>query len=80
LIGRILALVDAYDSMTSHRPYRASLSDEESLRRLRAKAGTQFDPQLVAAFLALHKDGVIEGIRTADNEAVFTDSRYADAA
>jgi HD-GYP domain-containing protein (c-di-GMP phosphodiesterase class II) len=80
LIGRILALVDAYDSMTSHRPYRASLSDEESLRRLRAKAGTQFDPQLVAAFLALHKDGVIDEIRAADNEAVFTDSRYADAA
>jgi HD-GYP domain-containing protein (c-di-GMP phosphodiesterase class II) len=80
LIGRILALVDAFDSMTSHRPYRASLSDEESLRRLRAKAGTQFDPQLVVAFLALYKDGVIDRIRAVDDEAIFTDSGYADAA
>lgn len=80
LIGRILALVDAYDSMTSHRPYRASLPDEEGLRRLRAKAGTQFDPQLVAVFLALHEDGVIDRIRTADNEAIFAEPRHADAA
>jgi HD-GYP domain-containing protein (c-di-GMP phosphodiesterase class II) len=80
LIGRILALVDAYDSMTSHRPYRAALSEEESLRRLRAKSGTQFDPQLVPVFLALHKDGVIDRIRTADTAAIIIDSRYADAA
>jgi HD-GYP domain-containing protein (c-di-GMP phosphodiesterase class II) len=79
LIGRILALVDAYDSMTSTRPYRTALSDEESLRRLRAKAGTQFDPQLVATFLDLHKDGVIHRIRTADAAAIAA-PRYADAA
>lgn len=79
LIGRILALVDAYDSMTSTRPYRTALSDEESLRRLRAKAGTQFDPRLVATFLDLHKDGVIDRIRTADAAAIAA-PRYADAA
>jgi hypothetical protein len=51
--ARILAVADAYDAMTSNRSYRPALSHEEALRRLRADAGTQFDPDCVRAFATL---------------------------
>ncbi|MFL6231084.1 MAG: HD-GYP domain-containing protein [Pyrinomonadaceae bacterium] len=47
--ARLVSVVDAFDSMTSDRPYRASLALEEAYRRMRAGAGTQFDPALVEA-------------------------------
>ena len=47
---RILAIADAYDAMTSDRPYRSAVSHEEALRELRRCSGTQFDPFLVNLF------------------------------
>jgi two-component system, cell cycle response regulator len=52
LVARIVAVCDAFDAMTSRRPYRPPLSVEEALVELRRCAGTQFDPTVVAAFLA----------------------------
>jgi putative nucleotidyltransferase with HDIG domain len=49
-ISRILAVADAYDAMTSNRPYRAAMSSGEARRRLVLGAGSQFDPKLVGAF------------------------------
>ena len=49
--ARILAVADAYDAMTSDRPYRSAMSKETAIARLRAARGTQFDPQVVEAFL-----------------------------
>jgi HD-GYP domain-containing protein (c-di-GMP phosphodiesterase class II) len=51
LFSRILAAVDAYEAMTSERPYRRALPQAEAVARLRAGAGTQFDPHLVDLFL-----------------------------
>ncbi len=51
--ARIVAVVDAYDAMTSERPYRQALSQDEAIRRLRADSGTQFDPQVVECFIEL---------------------------
>ena len=65
LIARIISVADAYDSMSSRRPYRETLPEEESLTRLRTKAGSQFDPQIVAIFLELYDTGVIERIKRA---------------
>ena len=48
---RILAIADAYIVMTSDRPFRMALSNEEAGRELRRCAGTQFDPKLVEVFL-----------------------------
>jgi HD-GYP domain-containing protein (c-di-GMP phosphodiesterase class II) len=48
--SRIVAVCDAYDAMTSDRPYRPALSAQEALAELRRCAGTQFDPAVVAAF------------------------------
>lgn len=45
--ARIIAVVDAYDAMTSDRPYREQLPQAEAIERLRVAAGTQFDPLIV---------------------------------
>ncbi|HWJ31768.1 MAG TPA: diguanylate cyclase [Gaiellaceae bacterium] len=45
--SRIILVCDAYHAMTTDRPYRRRLPDEEALRRLREAAGTQFDPRVV---------------------------------
>ncbi len=53
LLARILAVVDAYDAMTSYRVYASSLSAREAYCELERCAGSQFDPRVVTAFLAL---------------------------
>jgi HD-GYP domain-containing protein (c-di-GMP phosphodiesterase class II) len=57
LSARVFALVDAFDAMTHDRPYRSALPFAEATRRIRAGAGTQFDPTLAKAFLRLVGDG-----------------------
>jgi diguanylate cyclase (GGDEF)-like protein len=57
MIGRVLAVADAFSAMTTTRPYRKALPIEEALKRLEDAAGTQLQESLVAAF--------IEGIETA---------------
>ncbi len=48
--ARILAVADAYDAMTSERPYSEAMAVEQAREELTAGAGSQFDPQVVAAF------------------------------
>ncbi len=50
-ISRIIAIVDAYDAMTSERSYRSALTEEVAIEELRKNAGVQFDTQLVNAFI-----------------------------
>ena len=57
--ARIFAVVDAYDAMTSDRPYRLARSHEEALEEIRRQAGTQFDPVVVAPFFAAVRKGLI---------------------
>ncbi|MDQ3963352.1 MAG: HD-GYP domain-containing protein [Actinomycetota bacterium] len=51
LYARIVAVADAYDAITSTRPYRVSSGREHAVEVLRAEAGTQFDPMIVNAFV-----------------------------
>ncbi len=51
--ARILAVADAYDAMTSPRPYRARLTEEEALQNLREGAGKQWEPEIVEVFISL---------------------------
>jgi response regulator RpfG family c-di-GMP phosphodiesterase len=52
--ARILSVADAYDALTSKRPYRDALPHEEAVAVLEEAAGTQFDPVIVRAFLSFH--------------------------
>ena len=51
LEARIITVADAYDAMTSRRAYREPLSQKEAVEQLLQNAGSQFDPQVVDAFL-----------------------------
>jgi diguanylate cyclase (GGDEF)-like protein len=51
LASRIINIADAYDTMTTPRPYRDIISREEAFEELRRCAGSQFDPRLVEAFI-----------------------------
>ena len=53
--ARMVAIVDAFDSMTTDHVYRRALSRERALRELYQYAGTQFDPTLVQHFAMLHE-------------------------
>ncbi len=52
LESRVIAVCDAWDAMTSDRPYRAAMSPETALTELRRNAGRQFDPFVVEGFEA----------------------------
>lgn len=51
LPARIIAIADAYESMTSSRPYRKPMSNRRAINELRRCSGTQFDPELTSAFI-----------------------------
>jgi HD-GYP domain-containing protein (c-di-GMP phosphodiesterase class II) len=59
LAGRLLAVADAFDAMTSARPYREALSFDEAVAEVERCASSQFDPQVVAVFLAAVEAGEI---------------------
>jgi diguanylate cyclase (GGDEF)-like protein len=57
--ARVVAVADAYDAMTSERPYAASRTAHEALEELRHCAGSQFDPAVVEAFRAVVLESVL---------------------
>lgn len=54
LAARIVALADSYDAITSRRVYKAAISHDEACEIIARSSGTHFDPQVVAAFQAIH--------------------------
>jgi diguanylate cyclase (GGDEF)-like protein len=54
--ARIIAVCDAFDAMTSPRPYAEPLTGEDAIRELIRCAGTQFDPEVVKAFATVQAD------------------------
>ena len=55
--SRILAVTDAYEAMTSDRPYRKGMTKKEAMQELKRCSGTQFDPEVVRAFLKYLNSG-----------------------
>jgi PAS domain S-box-containing protein len=60
LVGRIVAVVDAFDAMTHERPYRPARPLQQALAELQRGSGAQFDPAVVAAFMTLEHDTLVE--------------------
>lgn len=57
LLARVISVVDAFDAMSSDRPYRKALPPDETVRRLSDGAGTQWDPEIVHVFLDVIPQG-----------------------
>ena len=57
LLARIIAVADTFDAMTTSRPYREALRPEQAAEEIRRGQGTQFCPEVVAAFLCLVERG-----------------------
>ena len=53
LFSRIISIIDAYEAMTSPRPYRDALTHEEAIEELKKNRGIQFDPRLIDIFISL---------------------------
>src|SRR5690606_21719394 len=80
LFGRICAVADVFDALTSKRPYKPAFSNDEAIETIRESSGSHFDPEIVEHFLnsldevfsiqAAHRD-------TNDGESLLTQSmRY----
>ena len=60
LLATIVGLADAWDAMTTDRPYADALSDEVALEEVRGGRGTQFSPVVVDAFLRAYEKGLLD--------------------
>jgi diguanylate cyclase (GGDEF)-like protein len=74
LSSRILSVTDAFDAMTSDRPYRKAMRIEAALKELRDNAGTQFDPVVVDAFVRLIEQRGAHPLLSTSTDAATTTS------
>ncbi|MBT4287534.1 MAG: HD domain-containing protein [Deltaproteobacteria bacterium] len=58
--GRIIAVADTFDAMTSKRPYKSVISPEKAIAEIKKNSGTQFDPKIVKVFIKCYQKGKIE--------------------
>jgi putative nucleotidyltransferase with HDIG domain len=59
LIAKIIAVADTFDAMTTDRPYRSALTDRQAMEELKRFVGTQFDLDVVNAFIKSYEKGYI---------------------
>jgi len=67
LASRIVFACDAYNAMTTDRPYRAAMSSKEALAELERNAGSQFDPRIVGAVTKVVEEGKPELLSSTDH-------------
>ncbi|MDQ1257419.1 MAG: hypothetical protein QG656_2023 [Candidatus Hydrogenedentes bacterium] len=60
--GRLIAVADTFDAMTSHRPYRRGLDPEIAIQEIERGKGTQFDPDCAEALIACYREGKVDQI------------------
>jgi putative nucleotidyltransferase with HDIG domain len=81
--ARILSVVDCFDALTSDRPYRARMSDEQAFEILRARRGTMYDPHVVDTFMRIQPEIAPKDAGGAPHEHVLrqiSQSRVAEPA
>jgi HD-GYP domain-containing protein (c-di-GMP phosphodiesterase class II) len=59
LMGRIVAVADTFDAMTTERPYQRAMKFEDAVERIQSFVGTRYDERVVAAFVAACQEGQI---------------------
>ena len=64
--ARIATVVDAFDAMTTDRPYRKGMTLEKAVEELKRNRGTQFDPKVVEALVSLYEEGTLKPARLPD--------------
>ncbi|HEX5910583.1 MAG TPA: HD domain-containing phosphohydrolase [Thermoleophilaceae bacterium] len=79
LAARIVFVCDAYNAMTTDRPYRSAMSTQDALDELQANAGTQFDPTIVAALVEVVQDAQPESRAADDMRMLLSEVRLSDA-
>jgi diguanylate cyclase (GGDEF)-like protein/putative nucleotidyltransferase with HDIG domain len=70
--ARILSVVDCFDALTSDRPYRPALSDQQALSILLERRGTMYDPLVVDTFVQVHKSIAPENLPTIASHQVIS--------
>lgn len=65
--ARIFAVADAYNAMTSSRPYRKPIPHHEVVKEIVHNSGVQFDPQVVKAFQEAERKGLIQNVASGDD-------------
>jgi HD-GYP domain-containing protein (c-di-GMP phosphodiesterase class II) len=66
LAARVVFACDAYNAMTTDRPYRQAMPRKAAVAELQANSGTQFDPKIVDALVKVAEQGAVTAITTAD--------------
>jgi len=79
LEARLVSVADAFDAMTSVRPYRPSLSVQHAMRELEEGKGVQFDPDIVTAFLRAFAEGTTLPIPTPQLQPLRLPARAMEA-
>lgn len=69
LFGKIICIADCFDAMTTNRTYRAAMPLQAAVAEVRRCAGTQFDPHLAEAFLALNHEKIVDEARALTSDA-----------
>lgn len=74
LVTRVVSVVDVFDAMISRRPYKEPWPAEKAVAAIQEGSGSQFDPQVVAAFLRLYQRGEFDQLVLASNDHPATPS------
>ena len=64
IVARIISVADAFDAMSSTRPYRKKMSMDVIIQEIKDCTGSQFDPTVTKAFLDLYEDGAFDNLKT----------------
>ena len=79
LAARVVFVCDAYNAMTTTRPYRAALPHDHAMTELVSNAGTQFDPMVVGAMMRVLEDGPAELPASEPIRAMLASAQERDA-
>ncbi|MBR4600016.1 MAG: HD domain-containing protein [Treponema sp.] len=64
LVARIISVADAFDAMSSTRPYRKKMPMDVIVQEIKDCTGSQFDPKISKAFLELYEEGAFDNLKT----------------